>query len=293
MITGGGTYDTVTGAFGRFQPTWIPIAITLAATAAIPLLLMLLFKVVPLVSIDEIEEIEEMEELEKLKWTDSLNADTKELPVVPDSKLVGATRASHRIAGGAGVLLLVALLGVAGVGGASPAQAAETAPAASAGIVLEGIETKGSVQLTATIFGTDGLPLASTPVDFGFATKQFGPKKLYVPLGTVTSDASGVAQLVLGSDASHSYKPTTVGPQEFQASAASKVDGEPVTSSSTVNVTVAESAYEPSEPKPLAAMGHVLVFVLFGIVASIWLTLAIQVVRLRRVCRVKTATGSA
>ena len=159
--------------------------------------------------------------------------------------------------------------------------------------MLKGIETKGSVQLTATIFGSDGLPLASTPVDFAFATKQFGPKKLYAPLGSVTTDASGVAQLVLGSDANHTYKPTSVGPQEFQASAASKVDGEPVTSSSTVNVTVAESAYTPSEPKKLAAMGHVMVYVLFGIVATIWLILAIQVLRLRRVCKVRPSASSA
>jgi Ni/Fe-hydrogenase subunit HybB-like protein len=296
MITGGGTYDVMTGAFGRYHFTWIPVAITLAATAAIPLLLMLLFKVVPLVSIDEIEEIEEMEELEKLKWTDSVTADKAAEPVNQDTRLVGATRASHRMAGGAGALLLVALLSVAGVKGASPAQA-DTAPAApvasASGIVLSGIETNGSVQLTALIFGSDGLPLASTPVNFSFATKQFGPKKLFAPLGSATSDAKGVAQLVLGGDANHSYKPTTKGPQEFAASAASKVEAEPVTSSTTVNVTAAKSAYTPSEPKLLAKVGHTMVYVLFGIVAAIWLTLIAQIIRLRRVCRVKASPSSA
>ena len=61
MVVGPATYDTVTGAFGRYHFTWVPVAITLAATAAIPLLLMLLFRVVPLLSIDEIEEINEAE----------------------------------------------------------------------------------------------------------------------------------------------------------------------------------------------------------------------------------------
>jgi len=60
MVTAPGAYDTVTGAFGAYHFTWIPIAITVAATAAIPLLLMVLFRVVPLLSIDEIEEIDEM-----------------------------------------------------------------------------------------------------------------------------------------------------------------------------------------------------------------------------------------
>ena len=50
-------------------------------------------------------------------------------------------------------------------------------------------------------------------------------------------------------------------------------------------MTVARSAYTPAPEKPLAGVGHVLVFVLFAIVAAIWLTLAAQVWRVRRVCR--------
>ena len=69
MVVGPTTYDTVTGAFGRYHFTWVPVAITLAATAAIPLLLMLLFRVVPLLSIDEIEEIEELEHRSWRSWT--------------------------------------------------------------------------------------------------------------------------------------------------------------------------------------------------------------------------------
>jgi Ni/Fe-hydrogenase subunit HybB-like protein len=295
MVVGPGTYDTMTGAFGRYKFTWIPVAITLAALAAVPLLLMLLFKVVPLLSIDEIEEIEEMEELEKLTWSDSLHQDTKaSKPEHDDSRLVGATRASHRVAAGTGALLLVALLSVAGVHAAAPAEAAETTPVAVAsGVLLTGVETNGSVQLTATAFGADGLPLANAPVKFSFATKQFGPKKTFAPLGAVTTDPKGVAQLVLGGDANHLYKPTTKGPQEFVASAAGKTAESPVTSSATVNVTVAKSAYTPAPPKPLANVGKVLVLVLFAIVATIWLTLATQILRLRRVCRVRTSVASA
>jgi len=67
MVVGPATYDTMTGVFGRYHFTWVPVAITLAATAAIPLLLMLLFRVVPLLSIDEIEEIEQMQKRNDLE----------------------------------------------------------------------------------------------------------------------------------------------------------------------------------------------------------------------------------
>src|SRR5262245_30606878 len=58
MVTGPATYDRITSAFGAYHFTWTYISITLAATAAVPLLLMLLFRVVPLLSIDEIQEAE-------------------------------------------------------------------------------------------------------------------------------------------------------------------------------------------------------------------------------------------
>ena len=63
-------------------------------------------------------------------------------------------------------------------------------------------------------------------------------------------------------------------------------------SRTTVNVTVAKSAYHPAPPKPLANVGKNLVIFLFTVVALIWLTLITQVVRVRRVCRVtpKAAT---
>src|SRR5262249_25334063 len=62
MVTGPATYDRITSAFGAYHFTWTYIGITLAATAAVPLLLMLLFRLVPLLSIDEIEETERIQE---------------------------------------------------------------------------------------------------------------------------------------------------------------------------------------------------------------------------------------
>ena len=50
-------HPLIAGTWGAFQPTWIAIAITIGAAAAIPLALMLFFKFVPILSIDEMEEI--------------------------------------------------------------------------------------------------------------------------------------------------------------------------------------------------------------------------------------------
>jgi len=47
----------IAGPWGTFHITWIPVAITVAAAAAIPLMLMLFFKVCPILSIDEMEEV--------------------------------------------------------------------------------------------------------------------------------------------------------------------------------------------------------------------------------------------
>jgi hypothetical protein len=125
--------------------------------------------------------------------------------------------------------------------------------------------------------------LAQKDLTFYFTSKEFGPRRLF-PLGSVTTDATGVAQLTLGADADHLYKPTATGPQEFVVSYAA--DGaQPMRSSTTVKVTVGQSAYDSAPPKPLAGAGRTLVKVLFTIVAAIWLTLAVQVVRVLRVCR--------
>jgi len=288
MVVGPATYDTMTGVFGRYQFTWVPVAITLAATAAIPLLLMVLFRVVPLLSIDEIEEIQELEMRQALERVD-MPAVTG-APAEIDARegtgaRVGATKA-HRVAGGSAVLLLAALLCMLGVGAADHSEAA-TAPG-PAGVTLAGVESGGLMELTATLTGPGHRPLADAPVAFGFSTTQFGTPARLIPLGSATTDKTGIARLTLGGDGDHQYRPTTNGPQEFVVTYTA-AEASPVTSSTTVNVTVGRSAYHPASAKPLAGVGNVLVVVLFTIVAAIWLTLLSQIWRVRRACRLDDA----
>ena len=300
MVVGPGTYDTVTGAFGRYHFTWIPVAITLAATAAIPLLLMLLFRVVPLLSIDEIEENEQIDQLEQIHRLEpaptTQPAAAPSEPADHDSTLVGATGQTHRVAGATGILLLAAFLGILGVGSADHAQAdnahAATSPATAQRststtgptITITGAQAGKALTLTATLTGPNHHPVADAPVAFAFSTTQFGTPARLVPLGTATTDKSGNARLTLGGDADHTYRPTANGPQQFVASYTA-AGAKPVTSATTINVTIARSAYHPAPPKPLASVGNILVIVLFTIVAAIWLTLLTQVARVRRVCR--------
>jgi Ni/Fe-hydrogenase subunit HybB-like protein len=283
LVIGPASYDTVTGTFGTYHFTWVPIAITLAATAAVPLLLMLLFRVVPLLSIEEIEEIEQMRTLGALEK--NLTAGRQATAGEPDAQadeLVGASGKAHRAASATGVLLLVALMGVLGIGSAHPAQAA-TAPKAP-GVTLTGVEAGGLMELTATITSAKGQPLPNAQVAFLFSTTEFGAQARLVPLGSATTDKSGAAELTLGGDADHLYKPTTKGPQVFLASYTA-AGAQPIMSSTTVNVTTATSAYNPAPAKPLASVGKVLVICLFAIVAAIWLTLVTQIWRVRRVCQ--------
>jgi Ni/Fe-hydrogenase subunit HybB-like protein len=286
LVVGPATYDTVTRTFGSYHFTWVPIAITLAAAAAVPLLLMLLFRVVPLLSIDEIAEIHEIETIAEMEK--SVNAN----PATAPSEPVGT---AHRVGAVTGVLFLVALLAVFGLGAASPASAATpqtasvgtslSASTSAPGITISGVEAGGSVELSAKLTGTDRQPVANGDVEFFFSTTEFGSAPRLVPLGSVTTEKSGVAKLTLGGDAAHHYRPTTTGPQQFVATYTA-AGAKPVTSKTTVNVTVAKSAYHPAPPKPLASVGKDLVFFLFAVVAAIWLTLITQVVRVRRVCRV-------
>ena len=294
MVVGPATYDTMTGSFGRYHFTWVPISITLAATAAIPLLLMLLFRVVPILSIHEIEEIQEAEALATTPQPVSESA----VPEGRDAKLAGAPGTAHRVAGATGVLLLVALLGMFGVGTAKPASAATaqilsasasmalvSAPSKADKITINGVENGGLIQLTATLTGPGSHPVAKADVAFSFSTREFGTPARLVPLGSATTDKAGIARLTLGGDADHLYKPTATGPQEFFATYTATADAKPITSSTTVNVTVARSAYHPAPAKPLAGVGNVMVIVLFSIVAAIWVTLITQIWRVRRVTR--------
>jgi Ni/Fe-hydrogenase subunit HybB-like protein len=295
LVVGPATYDTVTHTFGSYHFTWVPIAITLAAAAAVPLLLMLLFRVVPLLSIDEIEEIKATQEIDEMEKDLTAHPSTGTTgPAGHDDDLVGATGTSHRVAGATGTLLLVALMGMLGIGTAHPASAAipriasaTASVSTSTGaptITIKGVEGAGKVQLTATLTGANGKPQADAPVAFSFTTTEFGAPARLVPLGSVNTNASGVARLILGGDADHKYRPTTVGPQEFVATfTPTTADAKPISSNVTVNITVARSAYTPAPPKPLAGLGKGLVVALFSIVAAIWLTLITQIWRVRRV----------
>ncbi len=51
------------GNWGSYHFTWVPISITLAATAAIPLLLLVVFRFVPILPIAEMEELESYEQV--------------------------------------------------------------------------------------------------------------------------------------------------------------------------------------------------------------------------------------
>ncbi|WP_233199090.1 hypothetical protein, partial [Cryobacterium sp. M23] len=105
-----------------------------------------------------------------------------------------------------------------------------------------------------------------------------------LPLGTIATDTTGVAVLTLGGDSDHLYRPSEAGPQEFFAHYTPSMGEQPITDSVTVNVTVGQSTYHPAEPKPFVTMGKVTVISIFTIVAAIWLTLTVQVVKVRRVC---------
>ena len=288
MVNAAGNYDRMTGAFGDYHFTWVSVSVTLAATAAVPLLLMLLFRVVPLLSIDEIEEIQEIEAANARPATTAAAHTELIGPATSDALPAGATGKGHRVPRVAGVLTLVALLCSFGAGAATPASATTSQGGKSTNttaITITGVESGGLMELTATLTGRDGDPLADATVAFLFSTTQFGTPARLVPLGSVTTDGAGVARLTLGGDADHLYQPTTKGPQKFIATYAAS-SAHLVTSSTTVNVTVAQSAYEPPPPNPLAGMGEGLIAALFVIVLAVWLTLAAQVWRVRRVCRV-------
>jgi len=281
MVVGPGTYDTMTGTFGRYHFTWVPVAITLAATAAIPLLLMLLFRVVPLLSIDEIEEMQGLSDLEKAGTTHPHTAPIE--PAVHEDRLVGATSTAHRVAGATGVLLLVALIGMLGVGSADHSEAAtpqtgslQRGATSAPAVALTGVEAGGSVQLTAKLTSPDGSALPKAQVAFLLSTTEFGTPARLVALGSATTDKTGIATL--------KYVPRVTGKQGFAATYTAAA-AKPVTSSTTVVVTVARSIYHPAPAKPLASVGNVLVLALFAIVAAIWLTLVAQIWRVRRVCR--------
>ena len=78
----------LTGGWGTYHFTWIPIAITVAATAAIPLALLLLFRIVPILPIVEMEELAAQTALSEVHAAPSL------APMPLDGAQVSASSAS-------------------------------------------------------------------------------------------------------------------------------------------------------------------------------------------------------
>jgi hypothetical protein len=67
--------------------------------------------------------------------------------------------------------------------------------------------------------------------------------------------------------------------------------GDPVTGTTSLDVTEAGSLYVPTPPRALAGVGRTLAFTLFGLVIIVFIILIAQVVRVRRACR-PVANGS-
>jgi Ni/Fe-hydrogenase subunit HybB-like protein len=298
MVTDPATYNRVSGAFGTFHFTWIPVTVTLAGLAAIPLLLMLMFRIVPLLSIDEMEQAAAAERgAGQLAASAPSPVRSAAIPVTvaqavaapeavpaPASGVLAApARRRHRLAwfsratrvSGA-MVLLAAGAGFLALHSAASASAATHKPAAAT-VTISGTETGVVLHLTATVSGPGNLPLAKTRVRFFQLTTEFGPQGQLVPIGTATTGKTGTAKLA--------YRPTVAGPQKFVAKYAGSASAGAATAKTTVNITSAQSAYRPAAPKPLAGLGKITVGVLLMIVALIWLTLAAQVVRVRRACR--------
>lgn len=177
------------------------------------------------------------------------------------------------------VLLLLTGLGVLAAHTAAPASAA-TAKQRPAAIKITATETGSELHLAATLTGPGGTPLAKARMQFLQVTTEFGSGHL-LPLGSATTNALGTAQL--------SYQPTVTGTQQFTAKYAGGDTAGPATATTSITVTTAHSPYQPAPRKPLAVVGQATVAALLTIVVLVWLTLALQIVRVRRACRARAA----
>jgi hypothetical protein len=297
MVVVPGNLDVVTEESGSFHFTWVSVGITLAATAAVPLLLMLLFRVVPVLSVDEMEEIAEEEEMVKAEVVAQHQraqaAILADRPTVPAQAGASVRSTAARASGAVVVLLLVATFGLLGVKTSAPASAA-TAPTGPV-VKLTGTEKGGAVRLAARVTDAKGAPVTAGDVTFTLATTVFGPRN--VTIGHVTPDKTGTATLVL--DDPKGYHPTVNGPQEYTASFAAGPGDPPATSSINVEVTTARTAYTPAPNKVLGRAGHNLIIGLFVVISLVWVLLLAQVGRVLRVVKgpprnpvVRTASAS-
>jgi len=284
MVTGPATYDRITSAFGAYHFTWTYISMTLAATAAVPLLLMLLFRIVPLLSIDEIEETEEIQEtVPAAAQREPLGPVAAQGPAQPAASSALPAEAANgksprrravRRSTAAGLLVLAAV-GLS-LAAARPALAAQAGPKPAV-IKVTGTDSARGVHLTAILTDAHGKPIAGATVSFSQLTKEFGPKGELVPLGTAVTGKSGAAQLT--------DRPAVTGTQRFVAAYSGGPSAGASSAGINVMVTTAHSPFRVSSPKPFAGIGKALVSVLLTAVLLILLTLIIQVERVRRACR--------
>jgi Ni/Fe-hydrogenase subunit HybB-like protein len=298
MVTDPGTYNRVNGSFGTYHYTWISITITLAGLAAIPLLLMLLFRVFPLLSIDEMEQAEAGDG-QRLAVTASSPVRAQAQPTTAQASAVPSESASvpgyatparrrprpawfsRATRAASAVILLAAGAGFLTLHSAAPASAAAHKPP-PATVTIAASEAGAVLHLTATVTGPGDQPLAKARVQFFLFTTEFGPQGELVPLGTATISKTGTAELA--------YRPTVTGPQKFVAKYGGGATAGAATAKTTVTIATAQSAYRPAPQKPLAGLGKITVGVLVMTVALIWLTLAIQIIRVRCACRVSGST---
>jgi molybdopterin-containing oxidoreductase family membrane subunit len=282
MVITPANYDVVTGGHGAYHLTWVRASITLAAVAAVPLLLMLLFRLVPVLSIDEIEEVAVHERHALAEALEQARESTPERePVAAGSG--GATRAAGTVVA---ALLLAGGLSALGTAHAAPAQAATPTPKGPR-VELTGEQPGGVVTLTAKVTDETGKPAKAGTVKFSVMTTVFGPRA--VQLATVTV-ADGAAVLALDGKQAGGYRPTATGPTEFTAAWTKALGDPPVERSVNVDVAVGVSAYTPAPPKPLEGVGAVTPTVLFAVVAAVWLTLLTTVGRVVVIARRRPAT---
>ena len=260
MIVETSGYDRLSMSFGGFfHFTWVSIAVTLAGTAAIPLLLMLLFRAVPLLAIDEIQELSG--EPQTLEHADDAP------PRVFSGQKAGVV---------AGLLLMIGLVSM-GIGQAQPASAADVAPA-PANVVVSAVATGPNVDVTATVTAA-GKPAANVPVSFYASTPMFAPGDNRITLGQVTTDPSGVAKI--------SYVAAEKGPLTFYADYYFNVEENPASGNTQVEISNALSPYVATDKtRPLDANGRALVKILFTAVIAVFIIVIVQALRVRRSLRV-------
>ena len=260
MIVETSGYDQLSMSFGDFfRFTWVSIAITFAGAAAIPLMLMLLFRIVPLLAIDEMQE---------------LSSETETHGAAEDAPQ--RVSSGHKAGAVAGVLLMIGLAAV-GIGRAQPAFATHVA-GLPADVVVTAVVAGPKVDVTVTVTSA-GKPVAHASVFFYASTTMFAPGDNRIGLGQMVTDPDGVAKL--------SYVAAEKGQVTFSADYYFNAEENPASGKTQMEITDAFSPYVPTvEPPTLAGVGRILVKTLFALVIVVFITVIVQVGRIRRALRV-------